>query len=368
MSEISELPFQTLIDILLDEETPLNPRYLYRLSDLDGEELALFIEAWPRVPLWRRQALMEDLEELGNSDDLLSFEEIGRHGILDDDPKIRQLAVQILWEFDSRDLIPTFLQLVKSDPGAEVRAAAASGLGRFVYMGELDQVPKEDKNYLEERLLQVILEDPSSLVRRRALESISFSSRSEVAKFIELAYESDDKESMTSALIAMGRSMDSRWERIILTMLIDKVPTLRAEAARAAGELEITEAIPILIELTDDSEEKVRSAAIWSLSQIGGNRARQTLENLFIEAVDDPEADFLESALDNLAFTNGLPPFSLLDFPENSPEDELIDLIMAEEVVWEVEDNGNSEDNGDLMDDDILGIDDFNDEDKDFQD
>lgn len=368
MSEISEIPFQTLIDALLDEETPLNPRYLYRLSDLDGEELALFIETWPRVPLWRRQVLMEDLEELGNTDDLLSFEEIGRHGILDDDPQIRQLAVQILWEFDSRDLIPTFLQLVKSDPGAEVRAAAASGLGRFVYMGELDQLPKEDKNNLEERLLQVILEDQSSLVRRRALESVSFSCRSEVAKFIELAYDSDDKELMASALIAMGRSMDSRWERIILTMLIDKVPTLRAEAARAAGELEITDAIPILIELTDDSEEEVRSAAIWSLSQIGGNGARQTLENLFNEAVDDREADFLESAIDNLAFTDGLPHFSLLDFPENSPEDELIDMIMAEEGTWEVDNNGNSNDNGDFLDGDILDIDDFNDEDKDFQD
>ena len=74
MSDISELPFQTLIDALLDEDTPFNSRYLYRLSDLEGDDLNLFIQSWPQLPLWRRQALMEDLYELGEANDLLSFE------------------------------------------------------------------------------------------------------------------------------------------------------------------------------------------------------------------------------------------------------------------------------------------------------
>jgi len=124
MSDISELSFQTLIDALLDEDTPFNPRYLYRLSDLEGEEMNLFLLTWPQLPLKRRQALMEDLHELGSSNDLLSFENIARNVIADEDPQVRLLAVQILWEFKEQDLIPVYLQLLKSDPMAEVSAAA----------------------------------------------------------------------------------------------------------------------------------------------------------------------------------------------------------------------------------------------------
>jgi HEAT repeat protein len=332
MSETPEIPFESLIDALLDEETPFNPRYLYRLSDLDTEDLNQFLETWPRLPLWRRQALLEDLEELGSADLLLSFESIGRNVVADENPFVRRLAVQILWEFDSFDLIPIFLQLLQSDPDPGVRAAAASGLGQFVYLGELDHLPREKSSELEDCLLETIRKDRSDLVRSRALESFSYSGRPEVSELIETAFGSNDHELMASALLAMGRSMDSRWEKTVKSMLNSKIPALRAEAARAAGELQSKEAISTLVELCEDSEEVVRSAAIWSLSEIGGEQANATLERLFREADNDQDADFLETALDNLAFTDGLQPFSLFDIPEDSPEDELYEMLIAQEI------------------------------------
>ena len=340
MSETPEIPFQTLIDALLDEETPFNPLYLYRLSDLDTEELHQFIETWPRLPLWRRQALLEDLEELGSEDMLLSFESIGRYVISDDDPLVRRLAVQMLWEFDSYDLINIFLQLLQSDPDPGVRAAAASGLGQFVYLGELDQLPREKSSDLEDHLLGTILNDRSDMVRSRALESFSYSGRPEVSELIETAFASNDHQLMASALLAMGRSMDSRWKKTVQSMLNSKIPALRAEAARAAGELQCKEAILTLVELSEDSEEIVRAAAIWSLSEIGGDQARHTLEKLFRDADNDQDEDFLEVALDNLAFTDGLQPFSLFDFPEDDPEDELYEMLIAQEMAQEIEGNG----------------------------
>lgn len=339
MSETPEISFQTVIDALLDEETPFNPGYLYRLSDLDSEELNQFIHTWSRLPLWRRKALLEDLEELGSADMLLSFESVGRCVISDEDPIVRRLAVQILWEFDSYDLIPLFLQLLESDPDPGVRAAAASGLGQFVYLSELDQLPREKSTDLEDHLLGSILEDRSEKVRSRALESFSYSGRPEVPELIETAFVSNDHELMASALLAMGRSMDSRWEKTVLSMMNSKMPALRAEAARAAGELQCKEAISSLVELSEDSEEIVRSAAIWSLSEIGGDRARHTLERLLKEADNDQDADYLEVALDNLAFTDGLQPFSLIDIPEDTPEDELYEMLIAQEMAQEIEDN-----------------------------
>jgi HEAT repeat protein len=364
MSEVSQIPFQELIEALIDEETPFNPRFLYRLSDLEEEELSVFIVNWPRLSLWRRKALLEDLEELGSVDDLLSFESIARNVIFDDDPYVRLSAVKILWESEELDLMPLFLEMLESDEDAEVRAAAATGLGQFVYFGELERISEEQLHKLEERLLKVIHQERTPLVIRRTLESLGYSSRKEVAELIERAFQSGDRGMMASALIAMGRSMDTRWEKSILSMLNHKLPELRAESARAAGELESQDAVPTLIELTEDSEENVRLAAIWSLSEIGGDSARHTLEELFREVETDREADFLEIALDNLAFTDGLKPFSLLDFPEEGPEDELLEMLIAQEKGGNYKDNG-----GDYLDsEEDKFLDNADDDDEDFQD
>jgi len=51
-------------------------------------------------------------------------------------------------------------------------------------------------------------------------------------------------------------------------MLDSPLPSLRAEAARAAGELEIGAAASRLLELLDDPDEATRLASIWSLSQL----------------------------------------------------------------------------------------------------
>ena len=262
MSEISELPFQSLIDALLDEATPFDPKYLYRLSDLDQEDLTLFLDTWPRLSLLRRRALVEDLQELGLAENLLSFKSIGQNVISDEDPHVRLLAAQILWEFEDTDLIPFFLQLLDSDPEAEIRAAAASGLGKFVFFGEIDRLHGEKLLEIEDRLL----------------------------------------------------------------------------------------------------------AVIWSLSEIGGESARHTLERLFQEMEDDQEADFLESALDNIAFTDGLQPFSLVDYPEESPEDDLLEMLISQEGY--LDDNGNGDLNlvEDEDDEHILDNAEYDNEDQDYYD
>jgi len=369
MQDPAEIPFNELIAALLDTDTPLHPRFLHRLSDLDADELATFKETWSKIPSWRRQALMEDLEQLGMADDLLSYEAISRYTMQDEDPRVRLPAVRILWEYETKDLIPAYLRILETDPDEEVRAAAAAALGQFVYKGELDELPTNTLQDLEDRLFKVMTTDKDTQVRQRALESLSYSSRDELPPLIEKAFSSGDRDWMATALIAMGRSVDKRWQEDVLSMLESKVPVLRAEAARAAGELELAESVLILVDLTEDADEDVRMAAIWSLSQIGGDKARRTLEGLLRESRDDDETDFLETALDNLAFTDGLQPFSILNFPEDQAESDLYDLLMDEEDFSDFEDEdgeflaSDEEDTFDFRD-----IEDFIDEDEDFPD
>ncbi len=72
----------------------------------------------------------------------------------------------------------------------------------------------------------------------------------------------------------------------------------------------------------DENDELVVNAAVWSLSQIGGEDARIYIESLIDETDDDDQVEFLEEALDNLAFTEDLEKFDLFNL---NVDDDLID-------------------------------------------
>jgi HEAT repeat protein len=314
------IPFQQLLDALADEQTQFQNHELYRLSDLNHKELNSFKDTWFKVPLARRKSLLEHLLNLGESNLLLSYEAIGRFVITDDDPFIRKLAVQILMGYDSVDLIPKFINLLERDTDEDVQATSASALSRYVYLGEIDEISRETLRQIEDCLLYALQSSPSELVKRRSLEAMGYSSRPEVPDMIHSALKSGDKECIKSALFAIGRSIDERWESDVLDFLDNRLPSLRAEAARAAGEIEISAALPRLIELTDDSHEDVRHAAIWSLSQICGDGVEETLVELWKSAEDIGEIDLIEAALDYLEFNENAKLFTLFESPENDDE------------------------------------------------
>jgi hypothetical protein len=300
---LTQIPFDNVTAALLDSSKTFPPRFLNRLTDLPPEEEAKLKEVWPRVADWRRKALLEDLVELTVTDMILSFEAVGRVAVEDDDPIVRKLAVHLMAEYESFDLIPLYIRLVQEDPDAEVRAGSASALGNFIYMGEMDKMSKTKQTTIEECLLQVVRGSDAPLVRRRALESLGYSGRDEVIPLIEQAYHAGKREWLVSALFAMGRSANEIWSEKVLAMLDSEWPTVCAEAVTAAGELGLKEARPQLIQLVNDEDDRVRTAAVWSLSQIGGERVRALLEDLLDQVEDDDEVSFLEDALENLSFT-----------------------------------------------------------------
>jgi len=138
-------------------------------------------------------------------------------------------------------------------------------------------------------------------VRRRALESLANSSHDLVATAIAEAYDSEDQRLQISALFAMGRSCDERWSEIVLAELDNEDAEFRYEAARAAGELEIEEAIPALSRFVFDDDVDVRDVAIWSLGEIGGKEAVRILNLLANDAKLNRDRDLAEAIEDALA-------------------------------------------------------------------
>ena len=140
---------------------------------------------------------------------------------------------------------------------------------------------------LEDALLITTAGADHEEVRRRALESLGFSSRAEVPPLIAAAYASPDEATRASALVAMAHSADQRWRAQVLAELPSLSPKIRLEAARAAGELELKAAVPALIEDLEDTDRDVRWVAIWALGQIGGQPARAALKKLLREADEE---------------------------------------------------------------------------------
>lgn len=311
-----EVSFEIIAKALLDNSLPFPPTYLHHFSDLTPEDLIQLEKIWNDIHPDRRFALMEDLEDLAVADTLMSFDELSKFALNDTDPRVRQTALQILWESNEPRLIPKFIYMLEKDEDLHVRAAAASSLGQFVYLGELEEISKHWLDQVETSLINVFKSNEDGLVRRRVLESLGFSSRKEVVGFIRQAYNDEDPEWLSSALFAMGRSADPVWVPAILDMLDHPNSDVQLQAVRALGELEYPQGRAPLLELLENGidDDDVRMAAVWSLSKIGGEKVRETLEQMLEESEDDDESDLIEEAIDNLYFTEGFDQFKMFDF------------------------------------------------------
>jgi hypothetical protein len=317
------IPFEQVIAALLDPDRPFFGISIYRLSDLPADEAARLAQIWHEIPRQRRLDLLADLEENALEDPLLFVEAIGRIGLGDADPQARAAAVRLAAIEENPDLLADFRRLAEHDEHYAVRAEAVSVLGNYVYLGEIDEIPKAA--YLETRqlLLRLHQHDPQVIVRQRALEAIGFAALDEVNTLIEDAFTQDDEDWQITALIAMGRSANSRWKPQVSQMLDHDSEALRVEAVRAAGRLELEELKPAIFSLAaNDPGKEVRRSALWSLSEIGGHEVQAFLEQLAEETEDEDELDYLEEVLDNLLENQMFSDdFLLFDFDEDTDDE-----------------------------------------------
>ncbi len=187
---------------------------LMALSDLSQADWQRVRALWSAIPEERRYALLAALVEASREDIQIQLGRLLRVALDDESARIRQIAVQGLWEETSEDLIGPFVQLLHNDSSHEVRAAAAGALGAFVLAGELEEIDASQALRVEEALLAVLHSDGEALdVQCRALESVAFSGEVGIRQLIEDGYYSPYEEMQISALIAMGHSADTRSAR-----------------------------------------------------------------------------------------------------------------------------------------------------------
>jgi HEAT repeat protein len=279
----------------------LRVRCLYALSGMTQAQLELFRDLWPEIKAERRRLVIRRLVELTEESFEVNFDPVFLLAMGDADDEVRAAAIDGLWENEDRRLIDPLIYLLKSDNAAAVRAAAATALGRFVLLGELEKLDSHTSVQVEDALRATIKDAGEPVdVRRRAVESIAYSSKPHARRIIREAYYSEDDKMRGSALFAMGRSADPYWRHLLIPELESDRPENRFEAARACGELELARAVPRLGDMAvNDADPEVQQAAVWALGNIGGKEARRILESC-CEGDDEALSEAAADALDEM--------------------------------------------------------------------
>jgi HEAT repeat protein len=364
--------FEFALEKLADDSRPVRGIDLSSLSDLSRQQVDLLRAVWAGLDPERRLELVETLVEQAEANVHLHFSPLFRAWLSDPDAHVRKAAVDGLWEDSRVNLIPSLVKLLMEDESPEVRAAAAMSLGRYVLLGELGEISEMHARQAFAALQAAwVRSNEQNEVRRRALEGMAYTSSAPVLALIHSAYYDDDPRMRRSAVFAMGRSAERRWNKLVLGELTSTDAGMRFEAATAAGELGLTAAVQPLIRLLEDADSEVREAAAMALGKIGGKEARRALEACV--ASDDARlAEAAEEALEELTFNSGSLETPLLPVPtrptakgaedlsdgDENPDEELnveIMELLAEDFALDEDD----------LDDDDLGLPGFLDEDED---
>jgi HEAT repeat protein len=321
MAEINT--FQDILDHLLDSKKEILQSHLQYYSDLDPKSLRLFLDVWPSVKPARKLLLLDKLLANLETDNIVSYMDIGRALLDDTEGEVRARAIRLLAESDDPQLAVKLTEILLNDADLAPRMEAANLLGEFILLGELEKLPGKIQSKAEDALVAIVRSDDTPTLRKLCIEALGYSSRPELAGLIESAFQRAEATWVASALRAMGRSHDERWNEDVISMLLNDDPRIRFAAVEAAGELVIEDAGPILLQMLEEEEEDddVVAAALWSISQIGGDDARIYLLNLIENTEDEDLVEFLEDALENLDFTEELNKFDLLSLDGDDADD-----------------------------------------------
>ncbi|MBK8026050.1 MAG: hypothetical protein IPK19_32860 [Chloroflexi bacterium] len=219
-SQPEPVEFDTLVTALIEEEASegvISTSIYYGLSELSDENIERLRPIWDGLDDDYRLRLMQALTEASETNFDLDYSAFGQFALRDESAAIRAAAIDLLWDDVSLEHMHILMTMATSDESPLGRAAAASGLGRFIYAGEIDELPIEETDKAQELAHSIYRNAGEEIdVRRRALEALANSSSDNVNAAIRDAYESSDHQMNVSALYAMGRSCDETWANTVL--------------------------------------------------------------------------------------------------------------------------------------------------------
>jgi len=274
--------------------------HLADLSQLTETELTDFRHVFSEMTADRRYHLLARLEELAQDNIELNFDIIFKSALSDPDSRVRKQAIESLWENEDTALIRTYAGLMERDTAVEVKAAAATALGKYTLLVEMEEIDGGYREFLSQTLLKTFNDASGNIeVRRRALEAAAPLTIPAVQDAIRHAYDSRDERLTVSAIFSMGRTCNEAWLPVLYKELKSPDAEIRYEAAGAIGQIGSENSVHHLNEILYDPDVEVRQAAIQALGEIGGKEAKQYLTKI-AEDADETIREAVQAALAEL--------------------------------------------------------------------
>ena len=296
------MSFELFLETISDPASDLSMSEFHEVSDLSPEELGQFAKSWLPLPAERQREIVSTMVELAEQNPELDFTAVFKMCLKVSDEEILEIAIEGLWEHEDRSIIAGLVDVLGSDKSPKVRAAAASGLGKFPLLAQEGKLLAKDGELIHQSLMGVLDDEDEDIdVRRRCLESVAPFNTDAIQQFVEWAYTSEDQDLKSSSIFAMGRTGEISWLPTLIRELQSPEPTVRYETAHACGELGEEEAVLHLIPLLQDDDHQVQLAGVAALGKIGGGMAKKVLVNCVKEG-DAALEDAARAELENLEF------------------------------------------------------------------
>lgn len=298
--------FEDALTALLDNSRVFPPVYLHTFTDLTTAQQKRLAEIWERIDPVRRLNLFEDLGALAQRDYVLDFSSVARMGLDDEEGAIRMAAIYMLTDCQDKPFARRMLKTALEDPDEDVQCAAINVLSQYVLDLEYGNKTPVSGEQIIQTLEKLIISEKKR-VRLDAMEALAFTDHQAVAPLIRKALDSAENEQVISALCAIEHTLDNGWDDTVLELLESDDADVKISAVRAAGELQIREALPFfyhVISQFDTQDQDLVMACVWAVSEIGDHDSAEVLDALSDAARGEDELEeLIDEAIDNLNLT-----------------------------------------------------------------
>lgn len=295
--------FEKILETLKEGNSTLTEEEIRSLTDLAEDQANAFHKIWDKVDDERKMLNMRAMLSAAHKDILLDYTAIVRTDLLSANTTIRRIALHLMQDLRKSWFLEEVIQIAQTDIDPEVKKDAIEILGFFLN----DLISQKHQQHKLEKargaLLKLVNAEQQDICFC-AMEALAYLDEEVIHPLIRLCFTSHNPQTLASGLRSVQRSMRAEWQQDVRENLDHEDPTVRIEAIRAAGALQMQSALDnILLLLTqfDRIDQEMLDAAILAASQIGGEEASEMISLLEEVLESDEESiELFEQAKANL--------------------------------------------------------------------
>ena len=295
---------ENVLQMIREDPERAFEKYPRMLSDLTPERITELRSVLSELTAEKKAVFYGQMVRFGQEYLEYNYTPIAEIGLDDENGEIRAASIRMLGFEDSREIGRKLLRAAVNDPEPKARIAAIEILGQYMMEAEFgERIPVSEKALID--TLDKLIDDENPGIRLAAMVAYAVSETERVKEKISSCFQGNQREDLIAALNAARISLNGDWNRSVLKHIRHSDEDISLEAIRAAGALQLREALPALYEIVshfDRISPEMLMTVTNAIAEIGDEGSLDVLEILGEAAVDmDAEiTDAIDDSIDTL--------------------------------------------------------------------